>query len=383
MLIKDGKIFTMSGAVFEQGSILIAKGKIKAIGQNLPAPKNAKIIEAKGMWVFPGFIEAHSHIGLHEANMGFEGSDFNETTDPITPHLRVIDGINPRDPAFTKALAAGVTTSLIAPGSANIVGGQCAVVKNRGTSIDEMVMREPAAMKLAFGENPKRVYKERGETPSTRMGTAALLREALIKARDYKVQKEQALAKGEPFTRKMKEEAWLQVLRGELPLKAHAHRADDILTSIRLAQEFKLPLILNHCTEGHLVADDIKESGFPAIVGPSMWAKRKVELSNQSLKTAAKLKAKGVKIAITTDHPVTPSQYLPLCAGLAHREGLSFEDALRAITIDAAEIIGVAARVGSIEVGKDADLAIFDGNPLETLTKTCYTIVDGQIVFGR
>jgi imidazolonepropionase-like amidohydrolase len=383
MLVKNGKVYTMAGKVYENGSVLIEDGKIKEVGENLTAPAGDEIIDARGGWILPGFVEAHSHLGTHEANMGFEGNDTNEATDPITPQLRAIDGINPQDKAFEAVVAGGITTSLVSPGSANIIGGQCAVIKTHGRSVDRMVIREPAAIKIAFGENPKRVYKDLEKMPTTRMAIAALLRQTLYAAGDYKAQKEKAARTGEYFATDLKFEALLPVLERRIPFKAHAHRADDILTAIRIAKEFNLRLTLDHCTEGHLIADYIQESGFPAIVGPTMSANSKIELSNKSFATAAKLVQSGVKVAITTDHPVTQMQYLPLCAGLAVREGLSFEDALRAITIGAAEIIGVADRVGSLEVGKDADLAIFDGNPLETLTNTLYTIIDGKVVFKK
>ena len=383
MLIKNGKIYTMAGMIYENGSLLIENGKIKQIGENVEAPCGVEVIDAEGGWILPGFVDAHSHLGTHEANMGFEGNDTNEATEPITPQLRAIDGINPQDAAFKEAARGGITTTIVSPGSANVVGGQCAAIKTYGRNVDEMVIREPLAIKIAFGENPKRVYKEMEKMPSTRMAIAALLRQTFYDAQNYQGQKAKAVKDGKPFAIDLKLEALLPVLEGKLPLKAHAHRADDILTAIRIAKEFNLPLILNHCTEGHLIADYIRESGFPAIVGPTMSANSKIELSNKSFITAAKLIRAGVKGAITTDHPVVQIQYLPLCAGLAVREGLGLEDALRAITINAAQIIGVADRVGSLEVGKDADIAIFDGNPLQTLTQTLFTIIGGEVVYQR
>jgi len=383
MLIKNGRVFTMAGKVYENGCVLIENGKIKEVGEELTASFGEEIIDARGGWVLPGLVDAHSHLGTHEANMGFEGNDTNEITDPITPQLRVIDGLNPQDKAFEAVRASGVTTTLVAPGSANVIGGQCAVIKTYGRCVDEMVIVEPAAVKIAFGENPKRAYKELKKMPSTRMAIAGLLRQTLYEAKAYQVRKEKAAEREEYFAVDLKLEALLPVLEGRIPVKAHAHRADDILTAIRIAKEFNVSMTLDHCTEGHLITDYIKEAGFPAIVGPTMSARSKIELTNKSFFTAVKLAASGVKIAITTDHPVTQMQYLPLCAGLAVREGLPLEDALRAITINAAEIIGAADRVGSIEPGKDADLAIFDGNPLQTLTKTLYTIIDGRVVYKK
>lgn len=373
----------MTGKVYENGCVLIENGKIKEVGEELTASFGEEIIDARGGWVLPGLVDAHSHLGTHEANMGFEGNDTNEITDPITPQLRVIDGLNPQDKAFEAVRASGVTTTLVAPGSANVIGGQCAVIKTYGRCVDEMVIVEPAAVKIAFGENPKRAYKELEKMPSTRMAIAGLLRQTLYEAKAYQVRKEKAAEREEYFAVDLKLEALLPVLEGRIPVKAHAHRADDILTAIRIAKEFNVSMTLDHCTEGHLITDYIKEAGFPAIVGPTMSARSKIELTNKSFFTAVKLAASGVKIAITTDHPVTQMQYLPLCAGLAVREGLPLEDALRAITINAAEIIGAADRVGSIEPGKDADLAIFDGNPLQTLTKTLYTIIDGRVVYKK
>lgn len=383
MLIKNGRVFTMAGKVYENGCVLIENGKIKEVGEELTASFGEEIIDARGGWVLPGLVDAHSHLGTREANMGFEGNDTNEITDPITPQLRVIDGLNPQDKAFEAVRASGVTTTLVAPGSANVIGGQCAVIKTYGRCVDEMVIVEPAAVKIAFGENPKRAYKELEKMPSTRMAIAGLLRQTLYEAKAYQVRKEKAAEREEYFAVDLKLEALLPVLEGRIPVKAHAHRADDILTAIRIAKEFNVSMTLDHCTEGHLITDYIKEAGFPAIVGPTMSARSKIELTNRSFFTAVKLAASGVKIAITTDHPVTQMQYLPLCAGLAVREGLPLEDALRAITINAAEIIGAADRVGSIEPGKDADLAIFDGNPLQTLTKTLYTIIDGRVVYKK
>ena len=336
MLIKNGRVFTMAGKVYENGCVLIENGKIKEVGEELTASFGEEIIDARGGWVLPGLVDAHSHLGTHEANMGLEGNDTNEITDPITPQLRVIDGLNPQDKAFEAVRASGVTTTLVAPGSANVIGGQCAVIKTYGRCVDEMVIVEPAAVKIAFGENPKRAYKELEKMPSTRMAIAGLLRQTLYEAKAYQVRKEKAAEREEYFAVDLKLEALLPVLEGRIPVKAHAHRADDILTAIRIAKEFNVSMTLDHCTEGHLITDYIKEAGFPAIVGPTMSARSKIELTNKSFFTAVKLAASGVKIAITTDHPVTQMQYLPLCAGLAVREGLPLEDALRAITINAA-----------------------------------------------
>lgn len=381
MLIKNGKIYTMAEKIYEKGSVRIENGKIKEVGENIEAFENEEIIDVKGAWVLPGIIDAHCHIGGIEANMGFEGSDINEMTDPTTPQLRALDAINPSDEAFEKAIKGGITSVMTGPGSANVIGGQFVAIKTFGRCIDDMVIKEPAAMKIAFGENPKRVYHGKGKAPSTRMATAAILRQTLIEAKNYKAKKDKALEKGEFFEVNLKMESLVPVIEKKIPLKAHAHRADDILTAIRIAKEFDVLMTLDHCTEGHLIADYIKKSGFSAIVGPTMSFNSKIELGNKSFTTPAELTKQGIKVAIMTDHPVIEAQYLPVCAGLAMKEGLSFEDALKAITINAAEISGIDHRVGSIEVGKDADIAIFNDNPLQSLSKVLYTIIDGKIVY--
>lgn len=312
-----------------------------------------------------------------------EGEDCNEMMDPITPYLRALDAINPMDPGFDDAVRMGITSVMVGPGSSNIVGGQFLFMKTKGSRcIDDLVLKEPAAMKIALGENPKRTYMDKQKLPSTRMSTAALLREVLFEAKQYEQDKEVALQQGNhTFKTNFRLEPWLPVLRKEIPLKAHVHRADDILTAIRIAKEYDVRLTLDHCTEGHLIAEHIAASGFPAIVGPSLASRDKIETQNIDFKTAGLLHKAGVKVAITTDHPVTPLYHLPRCAGIAAREGLGIEEGLRAITINAAEICGVANRVGSLEVGKDADMAIFTGNPMEIFTKPLYTLINGKIVY--
>ncbi|MEA4827104.1 MAG: amidohydrolase [Clostridium sp.] len=381
ILVKNGKIVTMANKDYENGCILIKDGKILRVAENIEVDKDVEIIDAKGGWVLPGLIESHCHIGIYEQDMGFEGLDVNEATDPITPELRAIDAINPMDTAFDDAVRAGVTTVMTGPGSANVIGGQFVAMKTKGVCIDDMILLEPAAIKVAFGENPKRVYKDRKRMPTTRMATASLLRETLIKAKDYKLKKEKTLKEESDFDKNFKLEELLPVIDKKIPLKAHCHRADDILTAIRIGKEFDLELTLDHCSEGHLIADYVKQSGRCAIVGPSLTSRSKIELKNKSFSTPAILSKNGVKISIMTDHPVTPIQYLPICAGLAVKEGLDMKEALKAITINAAEICGVSDRVGSIETGKDADIAIFDGNPLEILTSTLYTIINGEVVY--
>lgn len=382
LLIKNGKIITMSGKTYDNGSILIKDKKILEISENINLNnKDCKVIDAKNCWVMPGIIEAHCHIGIKEERKGFEGDDCNEMNEPITPYLRALDGINVMDSAFHTALTSGITGVMVGPGSSNVVGGQFAFIKTHGRVIDNMTVLEPAAMKVAFGENIKTNYNQKNMVPSTRMSVAALLREELFNAKQYSQNKQNAIKNGDNFEEVFRKECWLPVMNKEIPIKAHVHRADDILTAIRIAKEFDLRLTLDHCTEGHLIANEIKESGFPAIVGPSLAVRNKIETQNLDFKTAGILHKAGVKVAITTDHPVTRIQDLPICAGFAAKEGLGIEEGLKAITINAAEICNVSDRVGSIEVGKDADIAIFDGNPMEVFTKTMYTIIDGEIVY--
>lgn len=383
MLIKNGKVYTMSNfGILNSGDIRIDKGKIVEIGNDLSPISNEEVIKLNGEFVYPGFIDVHGHMGLYEWGMGFEGADGNEMTDPITPHMRGIDGINPMDISFKHAREGGVTVVVSGPGSANVCGGTFGAFKTYGTCIDEMVVKNPIGMKVAFGENPKRVYNSKSKMPMTRMGTAALLRSLIVESKNYLAKKEKAESKNEVFTEfNLKYEAMIPVLKKEIPLKAHCHRADDILTAIRIAKEFDLDLTLDHCTEGHLIADKIKESGFPAIVGPTMTHASKIELGNKTFDTPSVLINKGVKVAIVTDHPVIEQEYLPICAGLATKNtGLSELDALKAITINAAEIVNIQDKVGSIEKGKDADIVIFDKSALFSDSKCLYTIINGEIV---
>ena len=382
LFIKNAKIFTMADEIIENGCILIEDGKIKEVGTDLVAPLDAEVIDAMGQNVFPGFIDAHCHIGMWEEGIGFEGADGNEMTDPITPHLRAIDAINPRDEAFANALKGGVTTAATGPGSANVIGGVFSVIKLHGEKIDDMVVVENLAMKCAFGENPKRVYNDKKMMPSTRMGTAAKLRETLMKTIDYRDRKLAAAGEaGKMPLFDMKLEAMLPVINKEMPLKAHAHRADDIFTSIRIAKEFDVLLTLEHCTEGHLIADQLAKEGYPAIIGPSFGNKSKFELNQKTFDTPGIMVKAGVKIAIMTDSPVIPLEYLPMAAALAHKAGLGEMDALKCITINPAEILGISDRLGSIEPGKDADIVIWNGHPFDLQSRVAYTLVDGKVVY--
>ncbi|MDE7428654.1 MAG: amidohydrolase [Lachnospiraceae bacterium] len=377
MFIIHGNIKTMAEQDYADGYVQIADGKIIAVGdmKDCPAP-DGEVLDVEGNLVMPGIIEAHCHMGITEEKKGMEGDDCNETVDPITPQLRAIDAINPMDAAFNDALQAGITAAMIGPGSANVVGGQFVFVKTHGRCIDHMIVKAPAAMKVAFGENPKVNYSGQDKSPATRMAIAAMLREELTKAVAY--QKKREKEEGEVDFRY---ECWLPVLRGEIPLKAHAHRADDILTAVRIAKEFHLRMTLDHCSEGHLIMEELKEAGFPAIVGPDMASRNKIEVQNMAFKTAGLLSGHGILTAITTDHPVSKIQFLPICAGLAVKAGMSPEEGLRSITINAAKICGVEERVGSLVPGKDADIAVFTGNPMEVFTRTCYTIIEGEIVY--
>ena len=382
ILIKNGYIKPMVGEDIENGCVLIGNdGKIAAVGKELEAPEGCTVIDAEGRLVTPGCVDAHCHIGLDNEGMGWEGHDYNEIVEPLTPHLRAIDSINPMDEAFGLALAGGVTSACTGPGSANVVGGTFVAIKLSGKRVDNMIIKNPLAMKCAFGENPKRCYGQgMKKSPSTRMATAALLRELLFKARNYMNDKD--AGKNPAFD--MKLEAMLPVMRGEIPLKAHAHRADDILTSIRIAKEFGVKLTLDHCTDGALIADELAQEGYSAFVGPSLGSKTKIELQNKSFTTPAVLHEAGVPISIITDAPVIPLQYLPMCAGLAVNEGLDEEAAWRAITINPAVQTGIGDRVGSLEAGKDGDVVIWTANPLTTLgAQSCTTIVDGKIVYQK
>lgn len=381
ILIKNGKILTMAGEAVENGEILIDGGKILEVGEAVVAPLDCEIIDAKGGYVMPGIIDAHCHIGMWEDAVGFEGADGNEATEPITPHMRAIDAINPADGAFKEAWENGITCVCTGPGSANVIGGTFAVIKTKGKRVDDMVVMEPAAMKIAFGENPKRVYNSKNKMPSTRMGTAALLRETLFKAKAYLEKKERAVKENEKLPDfDIRLESLMPVMRKEIPLKAHAHRADDIFTAIRVAKEFGLDITLEHCTEGHLIADELAAEGLCAIVGPTLSNRSKIELKELTFETPAALSKAGVKIALMTDSPVIPVHYLPLCASLAVKAGLDEETALKAITINPAEILGIDSRVGSLEAGKDADIVVFDRHPLDVQAVAKYVLIDGKIV---
>lgn len=381
LAICNGKIYPIEGQIIENGMILIDDGKIIKMGKEIEIPAKASVIDAKGKCVFPGFIDAHSHIGLFEEGIGEPGEDGNEWSDPITPQLRAQDAINPGDKAFDDAIKGGITCAFTGPGSANVIGGQSVAIKTSGKIIDKMIVKAPAGLKIAFGENPKRVYGNQKKMPTTRMANAALLRETLVKAQNYKARLREAKKESKFIERDLKLEILQDVLDKKIPLRAHAHRADDIMTALRIAKEFDVNIVIEHCTEGHLVADELAETGVWAVVGPSLTTRSKVELWERTFKTPKILTDKGIKVAIMTDHPVIPIQYLPLCAALAAKEGMKEEDALASITINAAEIIGIDDRVGSLREGKDADLVIWDGHPFDIKSRPLYTIINGKVVY--
>lgn len=385
MWIINGKIFTMAGTYYENGFVKISGNKIAEVGDMTRLKENLKedetCLDVSGAWVLPGLIEAHAHIGLSEEKSGVIGDDCNEQTNPICSGLRGVDGVNPLDPAFHDAIQAGITSVMTGPGSADVVGGQFVFLKTHGRCVDEMIVKQPAAMKVALGENPKTTYGDQNQCPGTRMGSAYLLRKTLFQASEYLRKKEQAEEKNEMAESNFDLEPWIPVLKKEIPMKVHAHRADDIFTAIRIAKEFDVEITLDHCTEGHLIAKEIMDSGFPAIVGTDLTSRSKLEVEYMSFKTAGVLAEAGVKIAVTTDHPVALIQYLAFCAGFSVKYGLSMEDGLKSITLYPAQICRVDDRVGSLEPGKDADIAIFDGNPMEVFTHTMYTIIDGKIVY--
>lgn len=385
LLLKNAAIRSMSDAVCEkygaeilEGCVLVQDGKILEVSPEIELPDSADCmtIDVNHNLVMPGLIEAHCHMGITEEKKGQEGDDCNETVHPVTPMLRAIDAINTMDAAFADAVRAGITCANIGPGSANVVGGRFAVIKTFGRRIDDLILKFPSAMKVAFGENPKVNYAGMNTSPVTRMAIAGMLRDELTRAREYLKKRDR-----NETDYSLHYEAWRPVFAREIPLKAHVHRVDDIFTAIRIAHEFGLDMTLDHCSEGHLIADALAAEGYPAIVGPDLATRNKIEVQNVAFKTAGILANAGVMVAVTTDHPVSLIQSLPLCVGLSVKQGLSMVDGYKAMTINAAKICGVADRVGSIEPGKDADIAIFDGSPMEVFTNTLMTIIDGNIVY--
>lgn len=382
MLLYNADIFTACSGTIKNGYVLIKDGRIIDVGPMAFCPKDKESYDLSGLTVYPGFIDAHCHIGMWEDGLSFEGDDGNEDTDPATPHLRAVDAINPADYSFKEAVDAGVTAVVTGPGSANPVAGQMVAMKTYGSRVDDMIIKEPIAMKFALGENPKNTYHSKDEAPTTRMATAAIIREQLKKAERYHrdvLAAEEDEDADEPEI-DVKSEALSGALSGKMQSHFHAHRADDIFTAIRLAKEYDLDLVLVHCTEGYLNAEKIAEEKIPAIVGPLICTRTKPELSNERDENAAMLKKAGVEVAICTDHPEVPIQYLALSAGIAVRAGMDHEDAIRAITSVPAKILGLSGKIGSVAPGVDADLAVFKGDPLSVYEKPVWVIAGGEIV---
>ena len=398
--ITNGKVMTITQGTLERGTVLVEDGRIVAVGEKVEVPEDAEVYDATGKVVMPGLIDAHCHVGLFPDGIGWEHADGNEMTDPITPHLRALDAVHPEDQAFKELVAAGVTTVLTGPGSGNLIGGQWVCLKTvPKPSVEQMVLLEPAGMKMALGENPKWVYGEQKKAPSTRMGNAATLRTALVDAQNYlekwrryeadladyqaKVEAEDEDAEEpKPPERDLKLEALGKVLRREMKARVHAHRADDMLTAIRIAEEFNLDLTLEHATEGYKIADILAEKGIPVTAGPIFFSREKYELKDMTPTNPGLMAKAGVKVAIQTDE-MSAVKYLTINAALAVREGMSEEEALKAITINPAEIIGVADRVGSLEAGKDADLVVFSGHPFDYRTVAELVLVDGKVAYKQ
>ncbi|OPY58261.1 MAG: hypothetical protein A4E55_01033 [Pelotomaculum sp. PtaU1.Bin035] len=382
--IFGGKILTMAGRVIEKGTVLVEHGKIIEVIDDLCIPPGAEKIDITGKLVMPGMIDAHSHLGVVEEIYREEGDDCNENTDPVTPHLRAIDAVNPSDLGFRDALAGGVTTVVTGPGSANVIGGEMVAMKTSGTVVDEMIVRNPVGLKAALGENPKRSYGRERKTPATRMASAAILREALARGQEYlKKTFTAGTGQGAAPDRDLKMEALARLLRKEIPLRVHAHRADDIMTAVRIAREFQVDLVVEHCTEGHVVARQLAELGVRAVIGPVITNRAKVEMQGMTLETARVLAEAGVRFAIMTDHPVVPIQYLAISAAMTVKGGLSEDIALRAVTIEAARILGLEERLGSLEPGKDADFVIMDRHPFDLFCRIEQVFINGKKVFSK
>ena len=379
------KVNTITDGIIKNGVILVENGKIKEIGPDVKVPDGIKPLKAK--YVMPGLVEAHCHIGIWEEKIGWAGSDGNEMTEPATPHVRALDGIkaNADESGLEAALHEGITTAQVLPGSANVIGGFGVVIKTAPkTTVDQMIVRNPSGMKIAFGENPMRVYGvQKKVMPSTRMGVAGVLRENLQKAKNYMEKKERFADDPEKIPEvDLRLEALIPVLKKEIPLRAHAHRADDVATAIRICEEFDVEMSWEHATEGHRIADYIAEKNVPAVWGPSLTSRGKWEMRELGYGTPKVMYDAGVKFAIQTDAPGSTIRFLPICAALSVKEGLPYDYALKAITIIPAEILGVADRVGSLEVGKDADLRLLSGDPLEYMTKCQKVIIDGEVVYS-
>lgn len=384
LAITGGYVVPIEGKPISGGTVLISNGKVAAVGEDadFDVPDGIRTIDADGTWVLPGFVEAHAHVGIGEEAEGWEGRDYNEMTDPNGARLRAIDGINPDDEGFRDALAGGVTTAVVKPGSGNPIGGQTIAVKCWGRTVDDMVIRDPASVKSALGENPKRIYGEKDKLPSTRLGIAAVIRDAMRDAQDYRAKREHATGDGKPFDRDSTLEVLVKVLDGQVPWCQHTHRADDIATALRLADEFGYRLVINHGTEAHLLADLLAEREIPVIIGPLFVTRIKAEVRNNSLRNPGILARAGVRIALTTDHPVVPIHFLVHQATLAVKEGLDTETALRSITLNPARMLGIDDRVGALKAGMDADVVLWSGDPLDVMSRALRVFVSGREVYS-
>jgi imidazolonepropionase-like amidohydrolase len=370
--VVDAQVVPIEGAPF-RGTVVVQDGRITALGPQVAVPEGTEVIDAGGRWLLPGFVDAHTHLGLHEEGEGWEGNDTNEMTDPNTAQVRALDAINPAETGFTDALTGGVTTVNVNPGSGNPIGGLTVALHTVGRTVDEMVLRSPSGLKSALGENPKRVYGDKKQFPSTRLGTAAVLRKAFVDARNH--------LDDPDAKRDLQLEALGLVLRGEIPWRQHSHRADDIATALRIAEEFGYRLVIDHGTEAHLIADLLATRGIPVLIGPLMTSRSKVELRNRSLANPGRLARAGVEISIITDHPVVPIHFLVIQAALAVKEGLDPETALRAITLHPARVLGLDDRIGSLAVGKDADLVLWSGDPLDVRERALRVWIGGAPVY--
>ncbi|WP_223703438.1 amidohydrolase [Sutcliffiella deserti] len=371
LFFRNATVHPITSKPIYNGDVIVENGKIVEVGKRLEIPTDALVIDCNEKNLFPGFIDVHTHLGLYDEGTGWAGNDANETIEPLTPHIRALDGVHPLDIGFQDAIQAGVTTVHIMPGSANVIGGTTSVIKTHGINIQKMLVKETAGLKIAFGENPKRIHSQGNKDSITRMGIMGMLREAF----------HQAQHSNDPENLRIK--PIVMALERKIPVKIHAHRADDILSGIRFAEEFDLRYTIEHCTEGHLIVNELRDRNAQVCIGPTLTRKSKIELKNKSWKTYQILAENGVDVSITTDHPYTPVQYLNVCAALAVREGLDEQKALEGITITAAKNINVEDRVGSIEIGKDADLVLWSHHPFQFLAKPVMTVVEGEIIYQK
>ncbi|ROR74054.1 amidohydrolase [Bogoriella caseilytica] len=384
LAITGGYVVPIDGAPIDGGTVLIEEGRITAVGTDLALPADAEVIDATGQWVLPGFVDAHAHLGVHEEGIGPAGGDVNEMTGTNMAAVRAIDAINIDEEGFRDALKGGVTSAVIKPGSGNPIGGQTAAIKTwGGRTVDEQIIKDTVSIKSALGENPKRVYGERKQTPSTRLGIAKVIREAFVAAANYAAKRDHAEEEGKPFERDLTKETLARVLAGELYWDQHTHRHDDIATAIRLAEEFGYKLVVNHGTEGHKIADVLAEKNIPVIYGPMITSRSKVELKDRAMESLAAMAKAGVKVAITTDAPVVPIDFLVHQASFAVKAGLDRETALRALTINPAEILGLDDRVGALRPGLDGDVVVWSGDPLDVYSHVEHTVIGGVPVYSR